>query len=89
MVGGGGHLPHYHDRVHKTFVIHLPLLPLPDFGADGTDAATIFAAIGLIGLLLELAKIKRSTLTLVATVPLLFSPSCRASEPSWSWWAHR
>jgi O-antigen ligase len=59
---------------HKIYVIHLPLLPLPDFGVDGSDAATIFAAIGLIGLLLELAKTKRSTLTLVAVVPLLVSP---------------
>ena len=60
--------------VHKQYDIHLPLLPLPDFGVDGSDAATIFAAIGLIGLLMELAKPKRSTRTLVAVVPLLFSP---------------
>jgi hypothetical protein len=59
---------------HKTVAVHLPLLPLPDFGVDGSDAATIFAAIGLVGLLLELAKEKRSRLTLLACVPLLVSP---------------
>ena len=59
---------------HKVFVVHLPLLPLPDFGVDGSDAATIFAALGLLGLLLELAKEKRSPLTLAACVPLLLSP---------------
>jgi len=60
--------------LHRNYAIHLPLLPLPDFGIDGSDAATIFAAIGLIGLMLELAKSKRSTLTLTAVVPLLVSP---------------
>ncbi len=59
---------------HKSYAIHLPLLPLPDFGVDGSDAATIFAAIGIIGLLLELAKEKRSRLTLLCVVPLLVSP---------------
>jgi O-antigen ligase len=59
---------------HKTYSIHLPLLPLPDFGVDGSDAATIFAAIGLIGLMLELAKEKRSRLTLLCCIPLLTSP---------------
>jgi O-antigen ligase len=62
------------SAAHKTYSIHLPLLPLPDFGVDGSDAATIFAAIGLIGLLLELAKEKRSRLTLLCVVPLLVSP---------------
>jgi O-antigen ligase len=59
---------------HKEYAIHLPLLPLPDFGVDGSDAATIYAAIGLIGLMLELAKEKRSRPTLLACVPLLVSP---------------
>jgi O-antigen ligase len=59
---------------HKSYGIHIPLLPLPDFGVDGSDAATIFAAIGLIGLLLELAKEKRSTLTLLCVIPLMTSP---------------
>jgi O-antigen ligase len=59
---------------HKDFSIHFPLLPLPDFGVDGSDAATIYAAIGLIGLMLELAKEKRSRLTLLCVVPLLVSP---------------
>jgi O-antigen ligase len=58
----------------RAYAIHLPLLPLPDFGVDGNDASTIFAAIGLIGLLLELAKEKRSRLTLLACVPLMLSP---------------
>ena len=39
----------------------------------GTDAATIFAAIGVIGLLLELAKEKRSRLNVLCTVPLALS----------------
>ena len=59
---------------HKVVSISLPLLPLPNFGVDGSDAATIFAAIGVIGLLLELAKEKRSRLTMVCLVPLLASP---------------
>ncbi|HVC71031.1 MAG TPA: O-antigen ligase family protein [Acidimicrobiales bacterium] len=59
---------------HRVYAIHLPLLPLPDFGVDGSDAATIFAAIGLIGLLLELAQEKRSKLTLLACLALLVSP---------------
>jgi len=62
------------SAVHKSYAIHIPLLPLPDFGTDGSDAATIFVAIGLIGLLLELAKEKRSRLTLLAVIPLLVSP---------------
>ena len=62
------------SAVHKEYALHLPLLPLPDFGVDGSDAATIFAAIGIIGLMLELAKEKRSRLTLLACIPLLASP---------------
>jgi hypothetical protein len=58
----------------KEYAVSLPLLPLPDFGVDGNDAATIFAALGLVGLMLELAKEKRSRLTLLCVVPLLFSP---------------
>lgn len=62
------------SAAHEQFAVNLPLLPLPDFGVDGSDAATIFAAIGVIGLMLEMAKEKRSRLTLLAVVPLLISP---------------
>jgi O-antigen ligase len=57
----------------KTYSVHLPLVPLTNFGSLGTDAATIFVTIGIIGLLLELAKERRSGINLLATVPLLFS----------------
>ncbi len=40
----------------------------------GTDAAAIFLAIGIIGLLFELAKEHRSGRNLVAVVPLVLSP---------------
>ncbi|HVA02314.1 MAG TPA: O-antigen ligase family protein [Acidimicrobiales bacterium] len=49
----------------------LPLIPLSHSGPMGTDSAALFATIGLIGLLLELAKDRRSRLNLLATVPLL------------------
>ena len=57
----------------KTFSLHVPLVPLSHFGSLGTDAATIFVSIGVIGFLLELAKEHRSRLNLLCTVPLLFS----------------
>jgi len=53
---------------------NLPLIPVNDLGQMGTDAATLFVSIGIIGLLLELARPRRSGLTLVAVVPLLLSP---------------
>ena len=58
----------------KTYAFNIPLLHLLDFGSIGTDAATIFVSIGVIGFLLELAKEKRSRLNLLCTVPLALSP---------------
>jgi O-antigen ligase len=40
----------------------------------GTDSAVLFAVIGIIGLLLELTKKRRSLVNLAATVPLLLAP---------------
>jgi O-antigen ligase len=48
-------------------------VPLKTFGELGTDAATLFVAIGIIGLVLELAKKRRSGATLLSVVPLLLS----------------
>jgi hypothetical protein len=59
---------------HKQFAVHLPLLPLLHFGSMGTDVATIFVTIGVIGFLLELGKERRSRLNLVCAVPLALSP---------------
>jgi O-antigen ligase len=53
------------------FTANVPLVPLRQFGVMGTDSAALFVAIGLIGLLLELAKKRRSVFNLAATVPLL------------------
>jgi O-antigen ligase len=55
------------------FSLNLPLVPLSRFGVLGTDAGTIFTSLGVIGLLLELSKPRRSKLTLLAVVPLLLS----------------
>ena len=59
---------------HKSFVIKIPGLPLPNFGVMGSDAAAVFLAIGVVGFLLEMAKDRRSALTLICIVPLLVSP---------------
>ena len=58
----------------RTFNIHAPLFPLAGFGQLGTDAATVFVAVGAIGLMLELAKDNRSRLNLLCVVPLAVSP---------------
>ena len=57
-----------------SYNVHLPLVPLSDTGPMGTDAAAIFLAIGIIGLLFELTKEHRSRRNLVAVVPLVLSP---------------
>jgi len=57
----------------KTFAVPIPALRLSNFGSLGTDAATIFVSIGVIGFLLELAKEHRSRLNLLCVVPLMFS----------------
>jgi O-antigen ligase len=59
---------------HKKFAVHIPLLPLTNFGSLGTDAATIFVSVGVIGFLLELGKERRSRLNLLCPVPLALSP---------------
>ena len=58
---------------HKTFSANIPLVPLSNFGSLGTDAATLFVSIGVIALVLELAKEDRSRLNLLCVVPLLGS----------------
>ncbi|HLI73126.1 MAG TPA: O-antigen ligase family protein [Acidimicrobiales bacterium] len=57
----------------KTYNVHLPLVPLSNFGELGTDAATIFVVIGMIGLLLELAKEHRRAVNLLCPVPMFIS----------------
>ena len=57
----------------KTYAVHFPLARLTTFGELGTDAATLFVAIGIVGLVLELAKERRSGATLLCVVPLLSS----------------
>jgi len=58
---------------HSSLGIRAPLLPVPDFGALGADVATMFAGVGLIALMLELGKERRSLWTVASTIPLLLS----------------
>ncbi|HTZ10418.1 MAG TPA: O-antigen ligase family protein [Acidimicrobiales bacterium] len=55
--------------------VNVPIVaPQDSVGVMGTDAATIFVVIGMVGLLVELAKEHRDARTMVCLVPLLFSP---------------
>ncbi len=58
----------------RQYPLKLPLLSVPNLGALAGDAGAIFLAVGLIALMLELAKDRRSGLTLLATVPLILTP---------------
>jgi O-antigen ligase len=58
----------------KTYAFNIPLMHILDFGSMGTDVATIFVCVGVIGFLLELSKETRSRFNLLCTVPLALSP---------------
>ncbi|HUI03557.1 MAG TPA: hypothetical protein VLZ77_08440 [Acidimicrobiales bacterium] len=58
----------------KSYSFKLPLLPLDSFGVIGTDAATLFVVVGVVGFMLELAKDHRNRLNLLCVVPLAVSP---------------
>jgi hypothetical protein len=59
---------------HRTVSFHLPLVPLVGFGQMGTDAATVFVVVGVLGFVIELAKERRNALNLLCVVPLAVSP---------------
>jgi hypothetical protein len=59
---------------HRTISLHVPLLPLVGFGQMGTDAATVFVVVGVLGFVIELAKERRNALNLACVVPLAASP---------------
>ncbi len=61
------------DQAGVRVTADLPLLPLRGFGAMGADAATIFGALGLVGLLL-VAPARRRPLDAVAALVLAASP---------------
>jgi O-Antigen ligase len=54
----------------QTFNLNVPLFPLQNFGQVGADAATMFGAVALITLMLELGKERRNVLTMACTIPL-------------------
>lgn len=58
---------------HTTVDAALPGLPLVGFGALGGDAAGVFVALGVIGLLRQLQAEQRQAAGLLAVVPLLAS----------------
>jgi O-antigen ligase len=61
------------SAANKQLDINVPLLPLPNFGAVGADVATMFGAVGIIALMLELGKERRNVWTVCCTIPLLIS----------------
>jgi len=55
---------------HQAYTVSLPLLPLPSFGVIGSNAGTMFGALGLVTLILELGKKRRNLWTITCTIPL-------------------
>ncbi|HML01173.1 MAG TPA: O-antigen ligase family protein [Acidimicrobiales bacterium] len=57
----------------RSEALNIPLLTMPEFGALGGDTATFFVAVGIVALMLELGKDRRSTLTLASACVLLLA----------------
>lgn len=58
---------------HQAININLPLLPVDGFGGVGSDAATMFGALGVVTLVLELGQERHNLWTMACTVPLLLT----------------
>lgn len=65
---------------HVSLTTSVPLLPLLDFGVMGSDAATLFPAIGLLGFALELPRPRRRPLVLVASTVLVLAVMASAQR---------
>jgi O-antigen ligase len=74
------------DQAGVRVTADLPLLPLRGFGAMGADAATIFGALGLVGLLL-VAPARRRPLDAVAALVLTASPLVAQQRAALIGWA--
>jgi O-antigen ligase len=63
------------DQASVMVSLDLPLLPLSGFGPVGSDAATIFAGLGVIALVLGVCSASGRTSLLIASGPLLLAPA--------------
>ena len=61
-------------ETHQVYAVNVPLFDLPDFGILSGDAGAVFVAVGLVGLLVELAKERRDLGDLLACTVLLICP---------------
>lgn len=62
------------NESHVQLNLNLPLIPLSGFGVMGTDAATIFATLGLITLAVGACSDRYRLRTLLVALPLLAAP---------------
>ncbi len=61
-------------EAHVQLNLNLPLAPLSGFGVMGTDAATIFATLGVITLAVGVCSERDRLRTLIVALPLLAAP---------------
>jgi hypothetical protein len=62
------------DSLGVVIDVHIPGLPLPNFGIMGSDAATIFVSLGLVALAVGAVSERRRFSYLVPAAPLLITP---------------
>ena len=84
------------NESHVQLNLNLPLIPLSGFGVMGTDAATIFATLGLITLAVGACSDRYRLRTLLVALPLLAAPvvagqraalvGLAAGSPYWPLW---
>lgn len=61
-------------EAHVKLNLNLPLIPLSAFGVMGTDAATIFATLGVVTLAVGVCSERDRLRTLIVALPLLAAP---------------
>jgi O-antigen ligase len=63
------------DGLDESFSLDIPLLPLPDVGSIGADAASVFVALGILALALAAFRPDRRLPLFAAAGPLLTAPA--------------